>query len=180
DLTHMVWQELDPAIRKLPAGQRKDVGFENYQARKRTFHLFGKGFVIGTGDMSEIALGWCTYNGDHMSNYNPNCSYPKTLVGWLIAYWAENLADDAEQKRILLRIFETIISPELLPTDDQGDIAQSTEETIGPYPLNDFFLFHFIRNGFSPAKILFLARHAMFKDSYLRDVAYPEELLRRT
>ena len=166
------WQDLQREILKLPPEKRQDVGFENYQARKRAYHLFGKGFVIGTGDLSELALGWCTYNGDHMSNYNPNCSIPKTLVAWLVSYVAGQQTGAA--RKILESIVATKISPELLPTDENGEIAQSTEAVLGPYELHDFFLFHFIRNGFSPAKILFLAGQATFSQEY------PAELVRRT
>lgn len=139
----------------VPAGS-KDLVFENVQARARTYVLMSKGFVIGTGDMSELALGWATYNGDHMSMYNPNCSIPKTLVKFLVKYVAENMVDEAT-KEVLLDIFGTTISPELLPLGKDGEIVHSTEDAIGPYELHDFFLFHLVRNGFAPNKILFLA-----------------------
>ncbi len=138
----------------------------------RTSLLMNKGFVIGTGDLSEFALGWCTYNGDHMSMYNPNCSIPKTLVKFLVRWAAEN-EFDGEARRTLLDIVATEISPELLPMQADGKTTQATEAVIGPYELHDFFLFHFLRYGAPPEKILFLARHARF------DAPYSEEELRR-
>ena len=145
----------------------KDVDFENIQARARTFVLMSKGFVLGTGDLSELALGWCTYNGDHMSMYNTNCSIPKTLVKWLVKYVAENLVDEPT-KEVLLSIVGTTISPELLPLGKDGEIAQSTEDLIGPYELHDFFLFNFVRNGYSPSKILRFTKKA-FEGTYDSD-----------
>jgi NAD+ synthase (glutamine-hydrolysing) len=138
-----------------------DVTFENVQARERTQILFDianqeGGLVIGTGDLSELALGWCTYNGDHMSNYGVNSGVPKSLVKHLVSYYAET-AESKEVSSALYDILDTPISPELLPADDKGNIAQKTEDVVGPYELHDFFLFHFLRNGFSPAKILKLA-----------------------
>lgn len=135
----------------------KDVVFENIQARLRTFILMSRGFVIGTGDLSEGALGWCTYNGDHMSMYNVNCSIPKTLVKFLVKYVAENEVENEELKNTLLSIVDTVISPELLPLGEDGKITQSTEDIIGPYELHDFFLFQMLRNGFPPSKIIDLA-----------------------
>jgi NAD+ synthase (glutamine-hydrolysing) len=126
------------------------------------------GFVIGTGDLSELALGWCTYNGDHMSMYNPNVSIPKTLVKFLVKWAAENEFSGEAQKR-LLDVVETEISPELLPLAASGQSGQSTEGTIGPYELHDFFLYHFVRFGFSPEKILFLAGQAEFSNPYTRE-----------
>ena len=117
------------------------------------------GIVIGTGDLSEAALGWATYNGDQMSMYNVNCSIPKTLVRKLVEWCAEN--DSNELVRATLRdIVATPVSPELLPADGDGNIAQKTEDLVGPYTLHDFFIYNFLRNGFSPAKIEFLARQA--------------------
>lgn len=145
-------------LQKIPTGS-KDVTFENVQARIRTLILMSKGFVFGTGDMSELALGWCTYNGDHMSMYNVNCSIPKTLVKFLVKYIAENEVPDALNKT-LMDIYETTISPELLPLNQDGTISQSTEDLIGPYELHDFFLFYFAKNGFKPDKILALAKLA--------------------
>ncbi len=142
-----------------------DLVFENVQARLRTFLLMSRGFVLGTGDMSEQALGWCTYNADHMSMYNVNTSIPKTLVRFLVRYAAAN--HFANQCRdILMRIADTPISPELLPPDASGKIRQSTEAAIGAYELHDFFLFHFIRNGFTREKILYLAKHAVFTEKH--------------
>lgn len=138
-----------------------DLVFENVQARARTNLLMNKGFVIGTGDLSEIALGWCTYNADHMSMYNPNCSIPKSLVQFLIKYLADTQEDNI-LKSILYDIFQTPISPELLPTNGKGESLQVTESVVGSYELNDFFLFNFIRKGFSPEKIRFLAKYAKF------------------
>jgi NAD+ synthase (glutamine-hydrolysing) len=146
--------------------------FENVQARMRTSILMNSGFVVGTGDLSELALGWATYNGDHMSMYNPNVSIPKTLVKFLVRWAAEN-EFTGEARRILLDIVATTISPELLPFDAKGEITQDTEKTIGPYELHDFFLYHFLRYGTPPAKMLHLAAHAEFHGPYT-----PEELRR--
>ena len=117
------------------------------------------GIVIGTGDMSEAALGWATYNGDHMSMYNVNCSVPKTLVRELVGWAADNEAGEREAAA-LRDIVATPVSPELLPADEKGEIAQKTEDLVGPYELHDFFLFNTIRYGFSPAKTAHLARQA--------------------
>ena len=146
-----------------------DLVFENVQARRRTEYLMNMGFVLGTGDMSELWLGWCTYNADQQSMYNVNAGVPKTLVKFLVNYIAEyevgghpgQMKDTTNQLYYcLLSIADTTISPELLPTDEQGNIEQSTEEKIGPYELHDFFMFYMVRNGFSPEKILFLAQQA--------------------
>ncbi len=153
------------AIEALPAKHQADLVFENVQARVRTLLLMSRGFVIGTGDLSEQALGWSTYNGDHMSMYNVNCSIPKTLVRFLVRYVAEHQFD-GEIRRILLSIADTPISAELLPLSKSGEIQQSTESTIGPYELHDFFLYHFLRTGASPKKILLLAEHAQFSAHY--------------
>ncbi len=157
--------EFQEALANLPPEQRQDLVFENVQARIRTFLLMSRGFVVGTGDLSEAALGWSTYNGDHMSMYNPNCSIPKTLVKLLVRYVALH-EFDGEARETLLSIAGTPISPELLPLSAQGEMLQSTEETLGPYELHDFFLFHVVRNGFRPEKILFLARHAEFTQEH--------------
>lgn len=138
-----------------------DVVFENAQARERTQILFDlankhRGIVVGTGDLSELALGWCTYNADHMANYGVNASVPKTLVKHLVRWWAEHVAEK-RTRDVLLRILDTVISPELLPLKKNGDIQQSTEDLIGPYVLHDFFLYHHLRNGFSPTKVFALA-----------------------
>ncbi len=141
-----------------------DVTYENVQARERTQILMDVanqegGIVIGTGDLSELALGWATYNGDHMSNYGVNCSIPKTLVRHLVT-WVANTSVDEESKATLLDIVDTPISPELIPADENGQIKQKTEDLVGPYELHDFFLYNFIRNGFRPAKVYFLAKRA--------------------
>ncbi len=164
--------ELSERLRALPADNRHDLVFENVQARVRTSLLMNTGFVIGTGDVSELALGWCTYNADHMSMYNPNSSIPKTLVKFLVE-WAARNEFEGPVRETLLAIAATVISPELLPPDKDGKIVQSTEGSIGPYELHDFFLYHFLRYAAPPEKILFLARHAKF----WRD--YPGEEVRR-
>ncbi len=140
-----------------------DVTYENAQARERTQVLMDianmeNGLVIGTGDLSELALGWATYNGDHMSMYGVNAAIPKTVVRYLVKYTAQNSCDTL--KNILLDIIDTPVSPELLPGDENGDIKQITEDVVGPYELHDFFIYHTLRFGFSPAKIFRLASHA--------------------
>ncbi|GFZ31540.1 NAD(+) synthase [Clostridium zeae] len=146
-----------------------DITYENVQARERTqilMDLANKegGILVGTGDLSELALGWCTYNGDHMSMYSVNCSIPKTLVRYLVDYVAKyEVSKNASDT--LYDILDTPVSPELLPKDENGDIAQKTEDIVGPYELHDFFLYHFIRHGSSPERIMFLAKTA-FKDLY--------------
>jgi len=141
-----------------------DVTYENSQARERTQVLMDvankeNGIVIGTGDLSELALGWATYNGDHMSMYGVNSSIPKTLIRHIVRYEAEN-SDDA-LKSVLFDILDTPVSPELLPADDKGEIAQKTEDLVGPYDLHDFFLYHFVRYGSTPKKIYRLACYAL-------------------
>jgi NAD+ synthase (glutamine-hydrolysing) len=158
------------ALMRVPREARSDLTFENVQARLRTFLLMSRGFVVGTGDLSELALGWSTYNGDHMSMYNPNCSIPKTLVKFLVRYVAENQFPAGAVRQTLLSIVETTISPELLPAGAAGEIEQSTEATLGPYELLDFILYQAIRCGYSPAKILFLSGHATFTERYPRAV----------
>jgi len=148
--------------------KQHDVTYENTQARERTQILMDiankhNGLVIGTGDLSESALGWATYNGDHMSMYGVNSGVPKTLVRYLVD-WASHQLDDAS-KAILRDVLDTPVSPELLPADENGDIAQKTEDIVGPYDLHDFFLYYMVRFGFSPDKILFLAKNA-FADCY--------------
>ena len=160
----------DPAIH--------DATYENTQARERTqilMDLANKtgGIVIGTGDLSELALGWATYNGDHMSMYGVNADIPKTLVRSIVKWAAENRFDSIVSengrsiREILQSIMDTPISPELLPASESGDINQVTEDIVGPYELHDFFLYHLVRNGFSPEKILFLAQKAF---------CHPEEI----
>jgi len=165
DLTGLAAEEFSERIRRLPLEKRHDLTFENVQARMRTSLLMNTAFVIGTGDLSELALGWATYNGDHMSMYNPNVSIPKTLVRFLVAWAAENEFTGATRET-LQAIVDTPISPELLPTSQTGEIVQATEEVIGPYELHDFFLFHFLRYGTTPAKILYLANQAQFDRTY--------------
>ncbi|MCS6884242.1 MAG: NAD(+) synthase [Acidobacteriota bacterium] len=145
----------------------KNVTYENAQARMRTMILMDLGFVIGTGDLSELALGWCTYNGDHMSMYGVNAGVPKTLVRHLVR-WVADVEADEQTRRILQDILDTPISPELLPPDEEGRIAQKTEQIVGPYELTDFFTFHALRNGYTADKILFLAEQA-FADKYSKD-----------
>lgn len=143
-----------------------DTAFENTQARERTQILMDianmhNAIVVGTGDLSELALGWCTYNGDHMSMYGVNGSIPKTLVKTLVQWHADTKKDDfAELKPVLYDILDTPISPELLPVSENGEMQQKTEETIGKYDLHDFFLFYMVRHGFTPSKIFGLAKQA--------------------
>ena len=151
----------------------RSAAYENSQARERTQILMDianavGGMVIGTGDLSESALGWATYNGDHMSMYNVNCSVPKTLVRALTS-WAADNEQNERVKAALKDIVCTPVSPELLPADDKGEIAQKTEDLVGPYELHDFFIYHFVVNGFAPSKILLLANIA-FEGSYDEDV----------
>jgi NAD+ synthase (glutamine-hydrolysing) len=145
-----------------------DVTYENTQARERTQILMDiankhNGLVIGTGDLSESALGWATYNGDHMSMYAVNSGVPKTLVRYLVDWAAHQL--DSTSEEILRDVLDTPVSPELLPADEHGEIAQKTEDIVGPYELHDFFLYYMVRFGFSPEKILFLAKNA-FQETY--------------
>lgn len=147
----------------------RSVTYENTQARERTQILMDiankeGGLVIGTGDLSELALGWCTYNGDHMSMYAVNTSIPKTLVRYLVKYFAD-IEQNEECKKTILDILDTPISPELLPPSKDGKIEQQTESVVGPYILHDFFLYHFMRYGASPAKIKYIALKA-FADMY--------------
>lgn len=149
----------------------KDITYENTQARERTQILFdmankhGK-LLVGTGDLSELAMGWCTYNGDHMSMYGVNASVPKTLVRYLVEYVAG--ISDKKTADILYDVLDTPVSPELLPPDENGKIAQKTEENIGPYELHDFFLYHFVRFGFTKEKLQLLAEKA-FDGKYEKD-----------
>ncbi len=151
---------------------RHDVTYENAQARIRTLILMDlankyNGLVVGTGDLSELALGWATYCGDHMSMYGLNAGVPKTLVRYMVRYIAENLFAE-ETRETLLDIVDTPVSPELLPLDEQGDIAQKTEEQVGPYELHDFFIYYFLRYGFSHDKIAYMASVA-FEDQYTQE-----------
>lgn len=159
-----------------------DITYENAQARERTQILFDyanmhNALVLGTGDLSELALGWCTYNGDQMSNYAVNVSIPKTLVRYLVQYYADyTFVANKPLVEVLLDVIDTPVSPELLPPDKDGKIAQKTENSIGSYTLHDFFLFHTMRNGFSPKKIYYLVRLAIaqkqmpfFEDAVIKD-----------
>ena len=165
------------SIKKAVTGHFADIGhdasihngtYENSQARERTQILMDYagevgGIVVGTGDLSELALGWCTYNGDHMSMYGVNGTVPKTLIRWII----ETMAEDprfAASKAVLMDILDTPISPELLPPDAEGKISQQTEDLVGPYALHDFFLYHVLRFGFTPTKIYTLACRAFESD----------------
>ncbi len=155
----------------LPESDRS-AAYENAQARERTQILMDVanmegGLVIGTGDLSELALGWATYNGDQRSMYGVNASVPKTLVRHLVR-WAADTERDGATRATLLDIIDTPVSPELLPADREGNIAQKTEDLVGPYELHDFFLYNFVRAGFRPAKIAFLAEQA-FAGSYDRE-----------
>lgn len=161
--------------------EARDITYENSQARERTQILMDianqeGGLVVGTGDLSEMALGWCTYNGDHMSMYGVNASVPKTLVRFVVKWVMENKlsgpeeepdfsSDNALLKTTLQDILDTPISPELLPPDPNGNIAQKTEESVGPYVLHDFFIYYTIRYGMEPEKLLFTAKNA-FADEY--------------
>ena len=150
-----------------------DITYENAQARIRTLVLMDmankyNGLVVGTGDMSELALGWATYCGDQMSMYGVNAGVPKTLVRYMVHYAAENLFGE-EIRNILLDIIDTPVSPELLPTDENGNIAQITEDKVGPYELHDFFMYYFLRYGFTREKISFMAGIA-FEDVYEQEV----------
>ena len=142
----------------------KDITYENVQARERTQVLMDYAnkigaIVVGTGDLSELALGWCTYNADQMSMYGVNASIPKTLVKWMIASVIEcNIFPDSTE--VLKDIIDTPISPELLPPDEHGNIVQKTEDSVGPYVLHDFFLYYVMRFGYSPKKIFHLAKRA--------------------
>ena len=165
------------SIRDAVTGHFRDIGhdinvhngtYENSQARERTQILMDYasvvgGIVVGTGDLSELALGWCTYNGDHMSMYGVNGSIPKTLIRWIIETIAEQEAF-ADSRAVLLDVLDTPISPELLPPDAQGKISQQTEDIVGPYALHDFFLYYLFRYGFTPAKIYALACRAFADD----------------
>lgn len=147
-----------------------DVTYENSQARERTQILMDLsnrvgGFVVGTGDLSELALGWATYNGDHMSMYGVNAGVPKTLIKYLVRYVAESSVDD-KSRDTLLDIIDTPISPELIPADENGNIKQKTEDLVGPYELHDFFIYYTLRYGFSPKKVYMLCRAAFDKKQY--------------
>lgn len=150
------------------------VTFENAQARERTQVLMDianqqNGMVIGTGDMSELALGWATYNGDHMSMYAVNASVPKTMMRYIVRFAADTTSDNA-LREVLYDVLDTPVSPELLPPED-GNIAQKTEDLVGPYELHDFFLYYLVRYGFEPSKVFCLTKHA-FGDEYDDETIY--------
>ena len=158
-----------------------DVTYENAQARERTQILMDvanqeNAIVVGTGDLSELALGWATYNGDHMSMYGVNAGVPKTLIRYIVSYIAGEMATDT-----LLDIVDTPISPELIPADEQGQIKQKTEDLVGPYELHDFFIYYFLRYGFSPKKIFLLAKKAFCSASPVesREALYDEETVKK-
>ena len=164
-ITEAVTQHLNDIGHSL---DKHDLTYENAQARERMQILMDlanqhNGFVLGTGDMSELALGWTTYNGDHMSMYGINAGLPKTVVRYMVTYLAEEFGGEIGE--ILNDVVSTPVSPELLPPDQQGEIAQITEDTVGPYELHDFFMYYFLRYGFSREKIAYMAQLA-FEDKY--------------
>ena len=152
-----------------------DVTYENAQARERTQILMDianqeGGIVVGTGDLSELALGWCTYNGDHMSMYSVNSGVPKTLVKYIVKWYADYKTTDEIQK-VLIDVCNTPVSPELLPPDKEGNISQLTENSVGSYELNDFFLYNMVRNGYGPEKTYYLAKIA-FEEEYDHQIIF--------
>jgi NAD+ synthase (glutamine-hydrolysing) len=156
-----------------------DITYENSQARERTQILMDvankeNAIVVGTGDLSELALGWATYNGDHMSMYGVNASVPKTLIRYLVGYVAGEMATDT-----LMDIIDTPISPELIPADENGNIKQKTEDLVGPYELHDFFIYYFLRYGFSPKKIFLLAKRAFCTATSEKPALYDEETIKK-
>ena len=171
DITPMARQHLKDLGRDESV---QDITYENTQARGRPYLLMDKanqlgGLLVGTGDLSELALGWCTYNGDHMSMYGVNAGVPKTLVKYIVRWYAEDVLKSGAAAKALLDILATPVSPELLPARDDGTIAQVTEDKVGPYELHDFFLYHLLRRGASREKIAFLANVA-FAGVYAPDV----------
>jgi len=156
-----------------------DITYENSQARERTQILMDvanqeNAIVVGTGDLSELALGWATYNGDHMSMYGVNAGVPKTLIRYLVSYVAGEMATET-----LLDIVDTPISPELIPADEKGNIKQKTEDLVGPYELHDFFIYYFLRYGFSPRKIFLLAKRAFCTATDDKPALYDEETVKK-
>ena len=156
-----------------------DITYENSQARERTQILMDvanqeNAIVVGTGDLSELALGWATYNGDHMSMYGVNAGVPKTLIRYLVSYVAGEMATET-----LLDIVDTPISPELIPADENGNIKQKTEDLVGPYELHDFFIYYFLRYGFSPRKIFLLAKRAFCTATDDKPALYDEETVKK-
>ena len=153
-----------------------DITYENSQARERTQILMDmankhNGMVLGTGDLSELALGWATYNGDQMSMYGLNAGIPKTLVRAVVAYAADHIFS-GRISEILHDVIDTPVSPELLPTDSQGQIAQKTEDKVGPYELHDFFIFYTLRYGFTRDKILYMAERTFEGDYTPETISY--------
>ena len=156
-----------------------DITYENSQARERTQILMDvankeNAIVVGTGDLSELALGWATYNGDHMSMYGVNAGVPKTLIRYLVRYVAQDMATET-----LLDIIDTPISPELIPADENGNIKQKTEDLVGPYELHDFFIYYFLRYGFSPKKIFLMAKRAFCTATADQPALYDEETIKK-
>ena len=156
-----------------------DITYENSQARERTQILMDvankeNAIVVGTGDLSELALGWATYNGDHMSMYGVNAGVPKTLIRYLVGYVAGEMATDT-----LMDIIDTPISPELIPADENGNIKQKTEDLVGPYELHDFFIYYFLRYGFGPKKIFLLAKRAFCTATSEKPALYDEETIKK-
>lgn len=166
DLQTIMLEEFGKLLTELPDGA-KDLGFENKQARARTDILMNAGFVIGTGDLSELAVGWCTYNGDHMAMYGVNGGVPKTLVHFLVRWAAEYwFKGKPELAKVNIDVAETEVSPELLPPGKDGKIRQKTNSSVGPADLRDFFFYHQRRWGSAPEKIIYLATHAKFHTPY--------------
>ena len=166
---------------KLESRRASFSRYENSQARERTQILMDvankeNAIVVGTGDLSELALGWATYNGDHMSMYGVNAGVPKTLIRYLVSFIAGEMATD-----VLLDIVDTPISPELIPADEHGNIKQKTEDLVGPYELHDFFLYYFLRFGFSPRKIFLMAKRAFCTASPVegREEIYTEDVVKK-
>lgn len=156
DISTLPLAEFCEVLKELPP-DAQDLGFENIQARRRTELLMAEGFVLGTGDMSELFFGWCTYNGDHQSMYNVNCGVPKTLVKWLVRYVGEEeYKHDPVGQKYILSAADRLISAQLLPCGKDGKVRQSTEDKIGPYELGDFVMANFVRYSYSPEKILWL------------------------
>lgn len=162
-----------------------DVTYENSQARERTQILMDLSnqlgaLVVGTGDMSELALGWATYNGDHMSMYGVNAGVPKTMIRFLVRFYAQRLIHEEHITRVLMDVIDTPISPELTPADEHGTIKQKTEDLVGPYELHDFFLYHFLRFGFRPRKVFLLAKKAFAETKQQPHQGVEDDLLKMT
>lgn len=162
-----------------------DVTYENSQARERTQILMDLSnqlgaLVVGTGDMSELALGWATYNGDHMSMYGVNAGVPKTMIRFLVRFYAQRLIHEEHITRVLMDVIDTPISPELTPADEHGTIKQKTEDLVGPYELHDFFLYHFLRFGFRPRKVFLLAKKAFAETKQQPHQGVEGDLLKMT